>query len=119
MVHSPSSAASPSLRSAWRLRRLPPSAATAGHARPPHPAIRRARPPPPSPTTNRFSPSCVLAGPTERDPRPMAPSRDHTAFEQLVCDRRGDLVDERGAHLRIATQQLDDSLLLGRFRFAS
>src|SRR5262245_13602113 len=46
-------------------------------------------------------------------------SWDHAALEHLVRHRRRDLVDERGPHLRVAAQHLDDLLLVGRLRLAS
>lgn len=43
-------------------------------------------------------------------------SWDHAALEQLVGDRSRYLVDERGAHLRIAAQRLDSLLFHRRLR---
>src|SRR6516162_9244277 len=45
-------------------------------------------------------------------------SWDHPAFEHLVGDRSGDLVDEGGPHLRVGTQHLDRFLFLLRLRLA-
>src|SRR5262245_23622995 len=45
-------------------------------------------------------------------------SWDHAAFEHLVGDRCRDFVDELGAQLRIAAQQLDGFLFHSRFRLA-
>src|ERR1019366_6580334 len=45
-------------------------------------------------------------------------SRDHSAREHLVHHRTGDLVEEHLPHLRIALQEADDLLLLGRRRVA-
>src|SRR5258705_4400779 len=47
-----------------------------------------------------------------------ARSWEHPAFEHLVGDGRGDLVDEGRAHLRIVAEHRDHLLLLRRFWLA-
>src|SRR5262249_21349481 len=85
-------------------------------------ALPRASAPSASSSVSRRAPPLIIivisAG--ERATSPITGwSRDQPALEQPVGDRGGDLVDDGGAHLRVAPQQLDDALLVRRCRLAS